>query len=142
MSALFSEAMILAQLGDPDGTLAPQVDAFWRAHAASPGRSNLLVFLYTKRDSIQVLMGSVRTQVTQTIGPLTSKDSDLFANLRDMLADTNAEIARQEKLARASGGARVGVLTTTAPEAPPDPWGPDRNSSRHLGNPYGGRRLP
>jgi hypothetical protein len=117
MSAVFTQQMIIAQLGDPDGVLAAQVDAFWQAYSGVPGRSNFLVFLYTKRDAIQILMGSVRTR----------------------LADTNAEIARQEKIARASGGALSGVLTTTAPEAPPNVLGPDRNDSRYLGNPYRGR---
>jgi hypothetical protein len=139
MSAVFTQQMIIAQLGDPDGVLAAQVDAFWQAYSGVPGRSNFLVFLYTKRDAIQILMGSVRTRVTETIGPLTSRDTDLFTNLDKMLADTNAEIARQEKIARASGGALSGVLTTTAPEAPPNVLGPDRNDSRYLGNPYRGR---
>jgi hypothetical protein len=141
MSAAFTQAMIVAQLGDPDGTLAPQIDAFWQAYAASP-RSNFLVFLYTKRDAIEILQGSVRTRVTKRVGDLQKQDSDQMKALSAMYDATNAEIERQEKIARAAGGARVGVLTTTAPEAPPDPWGPDRNDSRYLGNPYGGRRLP
>lgn len=135
------QSLILAELSDPDAVLAPQLATLWALNEAS-GRSPFVQYLYTKRSGITLLQGSVRTRVTKSVGDLKRQDSDQMKALSDMYDATNAEIARQEQIARASGGARVGVLTTTAPEAPPDVWGPDRNASTWLGNPYGGRRLP
>jgi hypothetical protein len=136
MSATFTEAMIIAELGDPDGVLATQLPAFWQAHS-TPGRSNYLVYLYTKRSGITILMGTRRDEADYDIHAEHSERlSGRAKNLSDMYAQVDAEIARQEKIV-SSLGVASGVLTTTAPEPPPNAWGADRNASKFLGNPYG-----
>jgi hypothetical protein len=138
MSAAFTAQMIVDQLGDPDGTLALQIDAFWAAY--NDGRSNFLVYLYTKREGIQILLGSLRSKVTKTVGPLKIQYSDQLIALDTMLANVNADIVRAEKQ-RASSGVASGVLTNNAVEPPPNVLGPDRNDSRFLGSPYPRRRV-
>lgn len=143
MSTSFTAAMILAQVGDPEGVLAPQITAFWNAYATVT-RANYLVFLYTKRDAIQILQGSVRTRVTRQEDDLKIVASDYFKNLDAMYADVQAEIARWEKILRASSGIAVGVLTATTSDPNPsgDPNSIAAESAIVRGDAYGDMLTP
>ncbi len=143
MSAAFTAAMITAQLGDPDGVLAPQITAFWNVYQGM-GKPNMLVYLYTKRDAIQILQGSVRTRISRQEDDLKFSAGEYFKNLDAMYADTNAEIARWEKILRASAGVAVGTLATTTSDPNPssDPQSITAESAIVRGDPYGDMLTP
>lgn len=138
MSTAFTAAMITAELGDPDGVLAPQINAFWSAYAIG-GRSNYLVYLYTKRSAISLLQGSVRTRITRQEDDLKFNAGEYFKNLDAMYAATQAEIVRWEKITRASAPVAVGTLVTTSADPNPsaDPYSIAAESPAVRGDPYG-----
>lgn len=96
-------ALVTLEVGDVDGLIASQVDTLWTLYDTQT--DDYIHYLFVKRKAIELLMGSVREQVTRQIdGPLLVTLTDKFKNLQTMWNDVNEEI----------GTATALVLTTTA----------------------------
>jgi len=138
------QSLIVTQVGDTsDALIASQIATLWDLN---DDQSTLkLQFLTTKRAAIEMLMGTVRQQVTFEIaGDHRRQQSDKLKNLQIMLATVNDEIDRYA----ASGigtdsdfAAATGDLTTTTPISPPSAAGPDANDRAYRGDPYRRRRY-
>jgi hypothetical protein len=129
--------LIVTQVGDSTtGVVAANVDTLWTLHDDQPTLPRQ--FLHAKRDAIQVLMGTVREQVTIARSGTQTDLTDKMRNLQAMLSAVDAEIATIETLAlKAASQARPmsGQLTATAPRSAPDGW-PDANDPALRGDPY------
>jgi hypothetical protein len=128
----YQELVILQVGDDAAGTLAANIALLW---ARNDDRSdNVVRFLYTKRDAIDVMLAGVRKQVTfKALDGASVNLSDLMRNLQQMRDDVQGLIDEQALIANGAGA--IGALTTTAP-IPPPPFWPDANDPRYKGDPY------
>lgn len=150
------QALILAELQDPDGVLAAQLPTLWAMYAdiglqpatnlrtvslTDPAYSTTtlgtqerwrLRYLYVKYAAIQLLRGQCWPDVNfDSHGDIRVNQSERFAHLTQMMADTVTEISRALKSARVPV---VGALLTTAPV--PSALGLlDANSTAYMGDP-------
>jgi hypothetical protein len=127
--------LIVTEVGDSAaGIVNSQISIIWSLYDAEPGLYRQ--YLHAKRKAIDLLMGTVREQVT--IGG-SGKTTDLNAKLRNlqiMRDDVTAEIG-DERATRADARAPVsGQLMTTAPIAQPGTSRVDANATRFRGDPY------
>lgn len=112
------QRLIVAELGDPENVLAPQIGTLWSLYpewAAVP----YLRYLRTKLHAITLLQGSVRTQITLSVqGDVKLSLGELSTNLERLYTETEA--ALNTAIQQAQGGGRAGDLThTEAPGAVP-----------------------
>ncbi len=94
-----------------------------------------LRYLYAKRDAAGIVLGAVRDQVDKTVGPLRIAYAKRGDTLRAMIAATTIEIDERFRQ-NAADGPVVGIITVTAPAAPPFPYTPDANDSQYIGDVY------
>lgn len=83
--------LIQVEVGD-DGTVQAQINVLWRKHSLRQPIE--LQYLYVKRNAIELLMGSVWADFSTRLpsrAELLLREK--FANLKEMLAMVNAEIA-------------------------------------------------
>lgn len=143
LSAAQFKVLVVTEVGDVDSLVAGQIDVLWTLYDSQA--DDYIHYLYTKRKSLDLLMGQVREQVTRQVdGPLLVNLTDKLKNLQTMWTNVDREIATlaakaiaDAELAAVTGGqAAVGQLTTTAPITPA--WGPDGNNPLYRGDLYGG----
>jgi hypothetical protein len=128
-------ALLLAQVGDPDGTLAAQWDVIWALSVgASPLAARILV---AKLALIDVALGAASQQVNFSDGDYSQSASD---RAKALLRLREATLTALETAQR-GGGAAIGTLTKTTPETPPTgplvrPHGPNALDPEFTGDPY------
>lgn len=140
------QQVLVLQVGDtPDNRLIANAGVLWDRWADKASVAPRLQELYTKRDLIDLALAYHRTSVDMKVAVRELKNNQLYTNLAQMRADTQAEIVRVEALARARRAATVGALTTTTPTVPPFTVGapqypafpvPDANDPALRGSPY------
>lgn len=135
------KTLVIVEVGDVDGVIADQVDTLWDLYAGQT--DGYARYLYTKRKALDLLMGLVREQVTQTAPNGVSADlTDKLKNLQIMWTNVDREIATVTALAlqtaQTSAAPVIGQISAVAPVTPPA--GPDGNSPLYRGDLYGGWR--
>lgn len=132
------KTLLPAEVGDPDGTVAAELDNLFTKHDDQP--TDYLIYLYAKRDALFLLMGGRREEVSYNeTGILQESLSDKAKAISGMYDKAVAEIATEEGQRRSTQGAAVGAIATTAPTSPPDGHF-DANDPAFSGSPY--RRFP
>jgi len=129
------QAQIVAEVGDPNGTVFPLMETLWNM-AASTRSGNELIALYVKRAAIDVRMAEEAPNTDFKAGQLQVNASQTWQHLQQMRADVQAELLRIEAKVAATRVPTFGVLTRTAPTTPPTTDSPDRNDSLYTGDPY------
>jgi len=131
------QALLVTMLGDvpttayPSGILQGTIASLWALH--SDALNAAVKFLLVKRDAVDLLIGTIRLDVTFRADTLT-------VNLRDKLKallamrPTDADLMRAYKVSQGSGYAS-GTLKNTTPSVPPYVY-PDANDPRYAGTPY------
>jgi len=133
---------VVAQVGDtPTGLLVTHMITAWARNAEKALIHPRLQEAYYKRDLIDLALGYYRAQVDVTLGTdMAQKRSQRFMALETMRVDTQAEIEKVEKIARARRGIAIGLVAAAAPVTPPIPipTNPylDGNSSEYKGDLY------
>jgi hypothetical protein len=130
--------------------LRAQISTLWLMNSGVAANARLR-YLYTKRQAIETLEGQVRSKIDFTLGPLSPKQSQFFANLKTMYDQALAEIVRQEKLARVGRAPAIGQIYRQSPRMPvieaptpagvnppPEIVGPDPNDVRYTPGPLEG----
>lgn len=129
---------ILAEVGDPNGTLTPLIATIWDLFADKALIRSDLQVLYTKRACLDRRLAEEYASTDVGIsGEITDKESQRFAHMQQMRADCQLEIERIERIIHASRTPALGALTTLVPTSPPSTLGPDANDDLYLGTPYG-----
>jgi len=138
------QQLVISQVGDSaGGIVAASIATLWTLHDDQPTAA--LQFLFAKIGAIDLLMGTVREQVTQT--GLEGVKSDLSDKLKALVLMRAATVADLDRAINAGAGqdsthaGAAGLLTTTAPISPPT-GAQDANSPDYRGNPYQRRRRP
>lgn len=148
LSATQWQQLIISQVGDTaQSVVAQNVAGVWDAYA---GRALVagpaLQALYTKRDCIDLVLGSLREDVDSAIpGDMASKEDQKTGHLRAMRTEASAEIVRLEARARSTRGGATTPITTVVPisvadevarqQQPPSQL-PDPNDPRYGGWPF------
>jgi hypothetical protein len=129
------QAGVMAEVGDPNGTLAPLLDSVWAMYSGMASDPRI-VALYVKRALLDVRLAELQREITVSIDGRRADRAQLFDHAAQMRQTTHEEILRLETRARGRRAPVAGALTTTAPTSPPSPWGPDRNADSYRGDPY------
>jgi hypothetical protein len=132
LTAAAYKALILAEVQDPDGVLAAQLDTCWDLYPDLPvGRTR---YLRTLIKGIDVLLGSVRAQADFAIqGDLSVKLGQLTDHLAAKRAAAESDLAAE--LRGLTGRApAMGTLTAVVPVASPA-GAPDANAPVYRGSP-------
>ncbi len=138
MSDQDTQAQIVREVGDPEGTLLPAVvGVLWSAYASRALIAPALQGLYTKRALIDIKLGEERENTTFSMqGDLQDIQSDRFKFLLQMRAATQVEIERVEGIAVASTGHAAGMMDATTAQPPVYPGYADASSPLFTGSPY------
>lgn len=138
MSDQDTQAQIVREVGDPEGTLTPTiVNLLWTAYASRALIAPALQGLYTKRALLDTKLAEERENTTFSMqGDLQDIQSDRFKFLCQMRVATQTEIARVEAIAVASSGHAAGMMDTTTAQPPVYPGYPDASSPVFTGSPY------
>lgn len=130
------KALLLAQVGDPDGTLAAQWDTVW---ALSLGATPLAARILTaKLALIDVALGAASQAVSFSDGDYSQTASDRAKRLLEMRAATEKGL---ESSWQATGGAAIGQLATESASPPPTtplvrPYGADAHDPPYFPDAY------
>ena len=132
------QQLIIAEVGDnAQGTLASTVPIYWARYDAIADLETR--YLYAKLASVDLMLGTVRGQVTIRDGDGASVDLnklfDHLTTMREQVADLIAITIQT-----GSAGGATGDLTKTAPVMPPAGSLVDANDPDYRGNPYQRRR--
>lgn len=123
ISVARQENIIILQVTDEDAEqayLGTYINLLWQQWAHMNAVHPDLAALYVKRECIKLLQPSVRRKVDLAEQQGTSlKLQQQYANLRDMLSETQTEIERIEKKARGTRPGASGQLKTTTGSIPP-----------------------
>jgi hypothetical protein len=131
------QAQVLAEVGDPNGTIAPLLPVLWTIFADKALIDPALIRLYAKRSAIEARMAEEQGSIDFSLGQeVQDKQSQRFTHLVEMRAEAHAEILRIEAIATARRVPQTGALTATTPTTPPTPESPDANSALYQGSPY------
>jgi hypothetical protein len=138
MSDQDTQAQIVREVGDPEGTLPLAiVAALWTAYASRALIAPALQALYTKRALLDTKLAEERENTTFSMqGDLQDIQSDRFKFLIQMRVATQTEIERVEGIAVASTGHATGMLDATEAQGPLYPGYPDASSPVFTGSPY------
>jgi len=138
MSDQDTQAQIVREVGDPEGTLTPTiVNLLWTAYASRALIAPALQGLYTKRALLDTKLAEERENTTFSMqGDLQDIQSDRFKFLFQMRVATQTEIARVEGIAVASSGHAAGMMDASTAQPPVYPGYPDASSPVFTGSPY------
>jgi hypothetical protein len=126
---------ILAEVGDPNGTIQPLLPTLWTIYKDTFTQSKLLGGLYVKRAALDVRMAEEQQSNDFTVAQdVKDMQSVRFDHAKEMRDATHAEIVRIEAQARGSRVPASGALTTVEPVTPA--YGPDATDPRYTGSPY------
>jgi hypothetical protein len=139
---------ILAEVGDPNGTIQPLpstrstlgtiqplLPTLWTIYNDTFTQSKLLGGLYVKRAALDVRMAEEQQSNDFTVAQdVKDMQSVRFDHAKEMRDATHAEIVRIEAQARGSRVPASGALTTVEPVTPA--YGPDATDPRYTGSPY------
>jgi hypothetical protein len=134
------QAQILAETGDPTGSIGRILPILWAMYLDKSDAP--LIALYVKRAVLDMRLAEeasdVDTRVATSDGAVLQQiaASQQFTHLQQMRADVHAELLRVEGKSRASRGVAYGTIAATAPTSPPFPDSADRNDSRYTGDVY------
>lgn len=129
--------MIVEEVGDSaSGLVASRIDTSWAMYESE--RDMYRQYLRAKRKSIDLLMGSVREQVTAANRGQSVELSTKLRNLQIMRDAVTDELGDEAKIERsAASGRRRAVLGQLAgPDTPPNEWSPDGNDPAYRGDLY------
>jgi hypothetical protein len=130
-----TKTRLIAEVSDPNGTIASLVSSVWGAFDAQGMLAPDLQYLYTKRSLLDIRLGEEQASISFTIvGDVTDNQNQRFDHLQQMRNDCQAEIVRVESLMRSTRPGATGTLAKTEIYTPP--WGPDANAARYIGSPY------
>lgn len=138
----FAQSQILAEVGDPNGTLAAIIVGLWAGYSDKGAIDPRLQFLYTKRSAIDVRLAETQGTTDYTLDGVSEKASGAFDQLTQMRTSTETEIQRVEALARGRRAPAYGAITTTSPLVPQFPTLPDATDPRYSGSPYAPEEQP
>lgn len=105
-----------AYLGDHDCGLRRRITDIWELWEGKGETSLHLQYLYAKRQAIDYLLGSLRTQIDTELGPLKKRCKQIFDNLLELRKLITADIAEEDE--HSGGTLAIGELTTTSPIMP------------------------
>jgi hypothetical protein len=98
-------------------TISGQIGLLFNFYADKAPVFPRLQYLYAKRHLLMILEGTLRNKVSGTYSGLNVQQSDSVKNVLQMYKETNEEITRVEKIARAN---RVGVMQPSVTKSPVD----------------------
>lgn len=130
------KALIIAEIGDNDQQLlARTIDGAWLLY---DDYSTLPAVRYqlALRKCIELMMGSVRNDVTVRSDGETANNSDRIKHLQMMLENATMEITRLISQASRRVGGATGTITRTAPTMPPTTTSIDANDPAYRGDVY------
>ena len=131
---------VIREVGDNDaGLLAAQIELIWTL-AGAKSTVPAIRFYHAKLTAIDMMMGSVRQEVSYADLALKESLEELMDNLLKMKAsvkdDLAAAVATQGQTGGARRGGAAGVITRQAPSSPPWPGGIDANDPAYRGDAY------
>jgi len=131
LAAVVQQNLIVTTLGDINGLLAANIATLWSLH---DDQLNAAVkFLLVKRGAVDMLIGSIRDDVTFRADTLTVNLSDKLKMLEAM-KPTDVDIQRAYRVSQGAAYA-AGALAATTPSTPPSGQR-DANDPRYTGSPY------
>lgn len=138
------QQLLVAQVGDcPDSRLGINVALLWQQNAWAATISPPLQAAYTRLGLVDLALGYYREQVDTTLGETSLRYQQRVANLLEMRATVQGQVAQYQAMSRASRAGVAAPIAQTTPELPPDlrpprPLSqyPDANSEEWQGDPY------
>lgn len=131
------QAQLLAEVGDPNGTLAPLIATLWTFHADRGTLDPWLPYLYAKRAALDVRLAEEQPATDLVIERDTQdKESVRFDHVQAMRDATHAELMRIEAKARSRRLPQAGALTRVEPQTPPYANQPDAADPLYRGSAY------
>lgn len=143
------KARIIDRIGDIDpdtwapttqntGILATTIDGVWDAYPDQGGWPRLREY-YVERELIRKVQARIRHEVDVNTGQsIQLRLSQLWANLKDIYTEVQANLDYELKRVRASSGAVRVDLTQTSPRLPPQsrPTFIDPSDPYYAGDPF------
>lgn len=131
------QQLIVLETGDtPDSILTNNINMIWNSFADKAPIFPRLQELYTKRVCIEIVLGTLRNQVSFSMnGDLNLRLEQRSQYLKDRHKELCDEIVRVEKIAQATRPSVIGELVAKDLETPP-PGAADSMSRRLIGSPY------